>query len=102
MPINIGDAYDLRIDLEVTAKSAATYIDLILDIGGAATITIPIVDRVIALAKTPPFALSFGFPIFCLTTFKTNGGQIFLNTDAGTATVSARSIFIKRDYSGLL
>lgn len=97
---SVGDAFDLRIDLTITAKTASpTRIDLILDIGDGAGITIPIVERVIATVKTPPYNIDIGFPIFTLDTFVANGGRIFLSTDTGTVTISNRSIFIKRDFS---
>lgn len=100
-PISLGDSYDLRIDLEISAKSGTpNSVDLVLDIGGAAGITIPVVSRTINTSKTAPFDISVGFPIFCLSTFLSNGGQIFLSTDTGTVTIAGRGIFIKRDFSG--
>ena len=102
-PIAIGDSYSLRIDLEITAKtSSPNLMDLKLDIGGGATPTINIVDTIIELSKTPPYKISVSFPIFCLTTFKTNGGQLFLNTDTGTVTIGARAISIFRISSGTI
>lgn len=81
-PENIGDAYTIRLDLEVTSKTGSpTLIDLSLDIGGTSSITIPIVERIISTTKTPPYKISVGFPIFCLSSFNTNGGRIFLTTD---------------------
>lgn len=100
-PINIGDSYDLRIDLAITSKTGSpTIIDLVLDIGGGATPTIIIVNKTISLSKTPPYSLSIGFPIFSLGTFLTNGGQLFLSTDAGTVDIGSRILFIKRDTNG--
>lgn len=100
-PITLGDSYDLRLDFEISSKAGSpTILDLVLDIGVGASPTIPIVNRAISLAKTPPYILSIGFPIFCLSTFLTNGGQFFLNTDSGSVSISARSIFIKRDFKG--
>lgn len=99
-PVAIGDSYNLRIDLEVAAKTGSpTYIDFVLDIGGQPIVSIPIVERVISSPKTPPYTLSVGFPIFCLTTFRTNGGEIFLSTDTGTLTISERRILIIRTSS---
>jgi hypothetical protein len=92
-PISLGDDYTLRIDLKVTAKSGApTELKLDLDIGGGASPSIVIVERFIATAKAPPYSISIGFPIFCLTTFVANGGQIFLATDTGTVTIQERAI----------
>jgi hypothetical protein len=100
-PINIGDAYDIRVTLELTAKTASpNVIDIVLDIGGAAGITIPIAQVQIPVVATVPFTVTGAIPIFCLTTFVTNGGTLFFSTDAGTLTVAARSIFIKRDFNG--
>jgi len=102
-PISLGDSYDLRIDFTIASKaSVPTELTLTLDIGGAATPTVVILTRYISLSKTPPYTISVGFPIFCLETFILNGGQIFLKTDSGSISVSARNIMIKRDYKGTL
>lgn len=61
-----------------------------------------VVDSVTAFGKTAPFTLSVVFPIFCLTTFKNNGGQIFLAANTGTATVATRGILVKRTSSGAI
>ena len=100
-PIAIGDAYDVRVTLEITAKTASpNVIDIVLDIGGAAGITIPIAQVQIPVVASVPFTVTGAIPIFCLSTFVTNGGTLFFSTDAGTLTVAARSIFIKRDFKG--
>lgn len=102
-PINIGDSYDVRVSVEITGKTASpNVLDVILDIGGAAGITIPVSEFQIPVVQTPPFTATVAIPIFCLSTFLTNGGQIFLQTDAGTLTVAGRNILIKRDYNGAL
>ena len=102
-PINIGDAYDIRFSLEITGKTGApNVINVVLDIGVGAGITIPIAEVQIPVVTSPTFTVTGAIPIFCLTTFKTNGGRLFLSTDAGTLTVAARSVFIKRDFNGLL
>lgn len=96
-PIAEGDAYIMRVDLPITATSGAiARIEFVLDIGGAATPTIPIVERDITISKTPPFRVSFSFNFDSLDTFFANGGQIFLRSDAGTATVSDPVIQITR------
>ena len=101
LPINIGDSYEVRVDITVTAKSgSAGTIYLQLDIGGAATPTIVVVEEDIVISKTVPFIVSIPFPIFCLSTFKTNGGQIFLTADTGTITIGDRGISIYRLSSG--
>ena len=100
-PIAIGDGYTIRVDMNVTAKSGSpTELEFELDIGGGATPTIIIVDRIISTGKTPPYQVSIGLPIFSLATFLTNGGQIFLKTDTGTVTITERQISIHRISSG--
>lgn len=100
-PISLGDCYDLRIDIGVLSKSGGVgSLNLILDIGGGAAPTIAIVDRQVSIAKTAPFIISVGFPVFCLATFVANGGQFFLSTDAGTAVIDTRAITISRNSSG--
>ena len=102
-PINIGDAYDIRFTLEITGKTGSpNVIEVVLDIGGAAGITIPIAEVQIPVVISPTFTVTGAIPVFCLTTFKTNGGRLFLQTDAGTLTVAQRAVFIKRDFNGSL
>lgn len=102
-PIAIGDGYTLRIDFTITAKSGSpTELLFDLDIGGGATPTINIVERTIETAKSPPYNVSIGFPFFALSTFNTNGGQLFLATDTGTVTIEKRQISIHRISSGQL
>lgn len=102
-PVSVGDSYNLRIDLEITAKGGGvSAIYLQLDIGGGATPSIIIVDRIIGIPKTAPFTVSLGFPVFSLSTFVANGGQIFVATDTGTATLAARNILIQRVSSGAI
>ena len=100
-PIAVGDAYDFRLDLTITGESGnPTELQMELDIGGGATPTIVIVDRYIGTGKTTPYSISAGFSIFTLGTFVANGGQIFLKTNTGTATVSARSVLLVRNVNG--
>lgn len=102
-PIHAGDSYDFRLDLPVTAKTGTpTRLTVKLDIGGGATPSTVIVERDINTSKTPPYNISIGFPIFCLTTFVTNGGQIFLSTDSGTITVTKPGIYLGMNTSGAI
>ena len=101
LPIAEGDAYDVRIDLTIDSITAsAAYLTLQLDIGGGLGPSIVIFTNELAKPKTLPAKVAFTFPIFCLATFVANGGQIFLNTDAGTMICSDFGIFIKRDFKG--
>jgi hypothetical protein len=100
-PMKIGDAYSVRIDLPVNAKTGLpTTLIFELDIGGGAAPTTVIVARDIAVTRTPPYTLSVAFPIFTLATFVTNGGQIFLSTDAGTVDILLPTITLVRTHGG--
>jgi hypothetical protein len=100
-PIGIGDGYTVRIDFDITAKSGApTELLLSLDIGGGSAPVINIVEKTIGTSKAPPYSISIGFPFFSLSTFKANGGQLFLATDTVTATITKRQISIHRISDG--
>ncbi len=99
--VNAGDAYEARIDLEITGKTGSpNHIKVELDIGGGGSPSNVIVTKYIDTQKTTTFNESVSFPFYATATFITNGGQIFLTTDTGTATLAARAIFIKRDFNG--
>ena len=100
-PIGIGDSYSMRLDFTVTSETGSPNdIFIQLDIGGGATPTIVIVERYVTAGKGTPYNVSIGFPIFTLSTFNTNAGQIFISTDTGSITVSSRAIFLSRISSG--
>lgn len=100
-PISIGDSYDIRINLEVTGKtSSPNVLTMEVDIGGGGSPTIVIVPDDKSVTKAPPYNLVYTFPIYDLTTFFTNGAQIFLSTDVGSLTIGARNISIFRTSSG--
>lgn len=103
LPMTLGDGYDIRIDLPITAITTANELTLQLDVGGGATPTIIAISHYLGLAKTPPFTLSVGFPLVALTSLTvTNGVQLFCSTDAGTCTITNPAILIKRDFDGAL
>jgi hypothetical protein len=100
IPIAIGDSFDMRVQVAFQGLSGnPTELTLILDIGSGATPTIPIAEDTKQI-KGLSSPVIFSFPIFALDTFFANGGQIFLKTDTGTATVEERSIFLIRTSSG--
>ncbi len=100
-PINSGDGYDIRVSLGATAKTGSpNEIIVQLDIGGGGSPTIVVAEVASPASKTTPFTATISIPIFTLSTFLSNGGQIFVSTDAGTITIGTRSILIKRDYNG--
>lgn len=101
-PIHVGDSYDLRINLGITAVAGnPTNLTVKLDIGSGSSPTIITAERVHNITKTPPYTVSFTIPVFTLDNFVNNGGRIFLSTDAGTVTVGTRSLLIVRTGSGL-
>jgi hypothetical protein len=107
-PINLGDSYQLRIDLTITATSSnPTRLNLNLDIGdeptgGGGSGSILIVEDSKTLKTGTPQKLVFSFPIFSLATFLANDGTIFLSADSGTVTVEDRAIMISQISSGAL
>ena len=95
-PIALGDSYNLRIDLEITAKTQnPASIALALDINPDGS-PIIIAEKEISTSKTAPYTISVALPIFTLNTFVANGGAILLQTSSGEITVGNRSILIVR------
>ena len=102
-PITEGDSYDIRIQLELTNTSSnPTRMDCVLDIGGGLSPTIPIATDAKTLKTGTPQTLIFSFPIYSLSTFISNGGQIFLSCNSGSAEITGRSILIVRTSSGAI
>ena len=102
-PIRLGDAYNVRLDLPVTARSAAAELTVSLDIGGGATPTVVILPEYVGVGKTAPFTVSVAIPLVALSsTTVTNGIQFFLKVDSGSIDVTNPSITIIRTHSGNL
>lgn len=98
-PIAIADSYNVRVDLDISSKSGSpSYLDVELDIGGLASTSNVIVQKGVSMFNTAPFKQSFGFTIFSLGTFLSNGGQIFIATDSGTVTIDSAKILIVRTH----
>ena len=99
-PIIEGDTYALRVQVTIDSLSGnPNELRMALDIGGGASPTLIIAQDTKAI-KGVSEPVIFSFPIFVGATFITNGGQIFMNTDTGTATVGFRSILLSRTSSG--
>lgn len=99
-PEAVGDTYDLRLDLQVTAKTQSpSRLIVQLDIGGNTSEPTIVINRRAITLDVIPETFSIGFPIFCLSTFKANGGRIFLSVDSGTITLGSRGIFLGRNYA---
>jgi hypothetical protein len=100
-PIRVGDAYIVRLDLPVTARSAANELTVSLDIGGGATPTAVILPKFVGVGKTAPFTVSVDIPFVVLTsTTQLNGIQFFLKVDSGSIDVTNPSITVIRTHSG--
>lgn len=100
-PIAVGDTYDLRVNLTISAAAGTpAVLTCLLDTGSTTSPTIVVAEDFRSINKTAPFTMTFDFPVFCLNNFFTNGGQIFLKTDAGSVTVEDRSILLVRTGSG--
>lgn len=98
-PIKTGDLYEVRINLPVTARATAKYLTLELDIGGGTTPSNVVYTERLNVDKSAPFTVATSFSIFTLNTFVTNGGQIFLTTDAGSIGITSPRILIARTHS---
>ena len=100
-PITIGDVYEIRLDLPITAESGSPVeITVELDIGGTASPTNVIVERYAATGRATPYSLSFAFPVYTGSTFVPNGGQIFIKTNTGSITTTGAGITIVRLTAG--
>lgn len=100
-PIRLGDAYETRIDLPITARTTATELRISYDISGGTSPTSIILSTYDPVTRTPPHTLSITVPILVTTnTVLTNGIQLFLAVDAGNISITDPSISIIRTHSG--
>jgi len=100
-PVNIGDDYDGRLDIEVTGRTGSpTYIEFIIDIGASTPDTNRVFTGYMLSTNATPYRQNLPLDYFSLTTFVTNGGVIYARVDAGTVTVGARAIKISRKGRG--
>lgn len=100
-PIALGDGYIFRVSLEVTAKSGApTEFAINCDIGGGVSPSVPVFQDIRRVSPLATYTVTFSGNLYSLSTFLTNGMQIFLSTDSGTVTVANRSILVTRLSSG--
>jgi len=96
-PISIGDDYDGRFDVTITAKTGSpTAIELIIDISGGVAGTNKAFTGWLQAIGTAPYDQSMPLDFFGLATFKANGGKIYARTDTGTVTIGRRNIKISR------
>jgi hypothetical protein len=96
-PISVGDDYDGRFDVTVTAKSGTpTLIELIIDISGTTAGTNKAFTGYIQTGGTIPYSQSIDLDYFSLATFLTNGGKLYAKVDSGSVTIGRRNIKITR------
>jgi hypothetical protein len=96
-PIAVGDDYDGRFDITVTAKTGTpTLIELIIDISGSTAGTNVAFTGYIQAGGTIPYKQSIDLDYFSLATFLSNGGRLYAKTDTGSITIGRRNIKITR------
>jgi hypothetical protein len=101
-PVHIGDSYSLRLTFDAVGAQNA-YFDIGLDIG-TDIINSPIVvareTKIHPKGAGVTSGYSFDVPIFSLTTFKTNGGTLFIDTrdDATSLSIHNINIFLCRTH----
>jgi len=101
IPITEGDSFNTRISFTLTGKSGnPDILTIVFDIGSTSAITIPVYTTSIATPNAFPRTITLSAPVFALSTFLANGGQLFMYTDSGDIDIEARSILIERVSSG--
>lgn len=100
-PVNIGDDYDGRLDIQVTGRTGSpTYIEFIIDISGSTPDTNRVFTGFMLSTNATPYRQTLPLDFYTLSTFVTNGGKIYARVDAGTITVGSRAIKISRKGRG--
>jgi len=105
-PIGLGDSYEVRIEIGITAViSNPTRFNIALDIGTVQDGTgvgnsVLVVQDSRTLKTGVPQNHTVSFPIFSLASFTANGGSLWIDVDNGSIEVVKRSIFISRTSKG--
>jgi hypothetical protein len=100
-PIALGDIYNIRLDLPVTAvASAPTKILVTLDIGGSGSITNALLTHTVDVPASQPYTVSMNFTVSVNSAFLANGLQVFVASDTGNFDVTKPAILISRTYGG--
>lgn len=98
-PSAVGEAYSVRMGFEAAPTVTGDgYIEVQLDIGSGSEINI--VESRLTLQKGSGVTHKFSYTasIFCLTTFNTNGGKIYL-TPSINCEIWDKNIYLQRTYS---
>lgn len=99
-PINLGDAYIIRVDFKATISSNDGYFEFALIVGGT-------IGKAFGEMKVFPKGLnvihnfSIDFPVYVLDTFLPNGGEIVINP-SHTMTLFDKRIIIIKVVHGIL
>lgn len=102
-PIKVGDVYQVRLDLPISATTGSpTLLTVQVDVGGGATPTDVVVAKEIPATGAATYDMSVEMSLAVLSDFNTNGGQIFLSTDAGTVSVDDPAILITKISDGAI
>jgi len=98
-PVNVGDDYDGRFDIEVTGRTGSpTYIEFIIDIGNSTPDTNRVFTGYMLSANATPYRQNLPIDFYTLSTFVTNGGKVYARVDVGTITVGSRALKISRKF----
>jgi len=100
-PVNVGDDYDGRMDIQVTARTGSpTYIEFIIDISGSTPDTNRVFTGFMLSTNATPYRQNIPIDFFTLATFIANGGKVYARVDTGTITIGSRAIKLSRKYRG--
>lgn len=100
-PVALGDLYTVRVGLPITAETGSPT-EVIIEIGIGEDATY--VDDRIVLSKfsptgrTTPYIISREITLFGSSSLVTDGGRVWVSTDAGSVTCSKPSILINRTH----
>lgn len=98
-PVALGDSYDCRLLFPITSRTTAQYLTVEVDIGGGGSPTNVVYSVRIDCNKSAPFTIGASFGLFSLSTFLTNGAQVFLSTDAGSIGITGPGILLTRTHA---
>lgn len=92
-PIEVGDAYMIRVEFKAKPNNNDAHMGLQLDIGNGSPENI-VHNRIIFPKQQVEHSFSWSFPVFTLETFKTNGGEIYFDTTSGSFDIDVYDIAI--------
>lgn len=93
--IDLGDLYQVRLDIPVSANASASELIVRADIGGGASSTDIITTHSLDLGAAP-FSRTISFPFFTNSNALANGLQFFAFTDAGSIDITGLGILVAR------